>query len=269
MPSLYQPRPSVTPSHSRPRLRLFGNSIPGRRRANATGGKVGFELATHSIQFYVFCQIGFICCCIHDSPGPGPGFGVGGTGYEYPFLFRSSHKQAPASRPWPEDRMPAAAGAGEGSTSASGSRRRRRRRAASRRVRLDTQCRRLPGVGHHGYRPPRARRRSAGRGERLCRAASRHWPQVEQGPQAAHQYCIQVARRRRVHLVPCRQIGSRRACDGGGRRRPSSGQGRPAGAGHHLLEGGKGSLAVGQSAELLPRVDRRVEACQVHHLAVM
>ena len=30
----------------------------GRPRANATGGKVGFELATYCIHFFVFCQLG-------------------------------------------------------------------------------------------------------------------------------------------------------------------------------------------------------------------
>ena len=40
-------------------VRLW-NSIPesAAKRANATGGKVRFELATDCIQFCVFCQLG-------------------------------------------------------------------------------------------------------------------------------------------------------------------------------------------------------------------
>ena len=124
----------------------------------------------------------------------------------------------------------------------SGSRRRRRREACP-------PCRAAPTSS--GCRPPLARRRSAGRGERQCRAASHLWAtsRAPRSPGGAASTVKPVGR-----IV------------GGATAVPVSVGGGCAGRGgsNCLLGGGDGILAVGQVVERLTRVARCVQACPAH-----
>ena len=115
------------------------------------------------------------------------------------------------------------------------------------------QCRRLPDFK---FRPPRARRRRAGRGERRNHTASRRRANSRaqcgppaQSPLGGAASIVKPVARLSVGSAAARRRSRRAAVvaawGGGG-------------------QGGNGGLAVGQVVERLPRVAHRVKACPAH-----